>query len=260
LLFFVLLCLSPPHLRPSISFDVLNPDNAFFYNTVLVAAGLILFGSIVYYIIVFCTEIAGKVPNVLKILCATKQSRHEKQAAMLSMHRMENHGDDGDIEMFTNPTGAGAGMDDNLDGATKRNQDKQKKRKDLGRWRRVAKGVGVCGGGVCGDGVCGNGVCGEPGTHVLFCGALVASSSFFLPLLVANELENLNETQGALNADYRKLKAQAARDQFEGQKPKHRKGRSKQKKRVFDPRHVNDFGHGDETPVELTTTKKESLG
>jgi hypothetical protein len=138
LLFFVLLCLSPP----PISFDVLNPDNAFFYNTVLVAAGLILFGSIVYYIIVFCTEIAGKVPNVLKILCATKQSRHEKQAAMLSMHRMENHGDDGDIEMFTNPTGAGAGMDDNLDGATKRNQDKQKKRKDLGRWRRVAKGVG----------------------------------------------------------------------------------------------------------------------
>jgi hypothetical protein len=237
---------------------------------VLVAAGLILFGSIVYYIIVFCTEIAGKVPNVLKILCATKQSRHEKQAAMLSMHRMENHGDDGDIEMFTNPTGAGAGMDDNLDGATKRNQDKQKKRKDLGRWRRVAKGgegwrrvakgVGVCGDGVCGDEVCGNGVCGEPGTHVLFCGALVASSSFFLPLLVANELENLNETQGALNADYRKLKAQAARDQFEGQKPKHRKGRSKQKKRVFDPRHVNDFGHGDETPVELTTTKKESLG
>lgn len=78
---------------------------------------------------------------------------------------------------------------------------------------------------------------------------------------LANELENLNETQSALNADYRKLKAQAARDQFEGRKPKQRKGRSKQKKRVFDPRHVNDFGGGDETPVELTTsTKKESLG
>ena len=88
----------------------------------------------------------------------------------------------------------------------------------------------------------------------------VSSLPSFL-LLAANELENLNETQSALNADYRKLKAQAARDQFEGRKPKQRKGRSKQKKRVFDPRHVNDFGGGDETPVELTTsTKKKSLG
>jgi hypothetical protein len=44
-----------------------------------------------------------------------------------------------------------------------------------------------------------------------------------------------------MNAEYRRLKAQAARGQFDQSRtPKHRKGRSKQKKRVFDPRHVND--------------------
>ena len=64
---------------------------------------------------------------------------------------------------------------------------------------------------------------------------------------LAQELEHLEGTQGQMNEEYRRLKAQAARGQLEknNRTPKNRNKRTRQKKRVFDPRHVNDDGDGD---------------
>ncbi len=65
-------------------FDVLNPKAAGFYNTVLVAAGLVLFGSIVYYIVVFLAEIFGSVPKWMLCCFANKKTRHQRAAELMS--------------------------------------------------------------------------------------------------------------------------------------------------------------------------------
>jgi hypothetical protein len=186
---------------------ILNEDSAFYYTTVMIFASLILFGSLLYYATVFITEVWGWAPKWLRKCCATKQSRHEKNAAKLSMFNLMKK-DEGDIEMHSNPVGAGAGIGDDISGARKKEQDAQKEAMKL-----------------------------------------------------AQELEHLEGTQGQMNEEYRRLKAQAARGQLEknNRTPKNRNKRTRQKKRVFDPRHVNDDGDGDDIPaVALQSSAKET--
>jgi len=174
--------------------ECLDPDAWIFYNAVLVASGFVLFGSIIYYGIVFATEMAGCSPAWVRKLFATKKSRQEKHAAMLAAQNEKNRGD-GDIEMHSNPLGAGAGLTDDLTGARKKADDAAYERKRM-----------------------------------------------------QSELAGLEATQGAMNEEYRRLKAQAARGVMEGKndRTRHRTNRSKAKKRAFDPRHVTDDFEADD--------------
>ena len=174
--------------------ECLDPDAWIFYNAVLVASGFVLFGSIIYYGIVFATEMAGCSPAWVRKLFATKKSRQEKHAAMLAAQNEKNRGD-GDIEMHSNPLGAGAGMTDDLTGARKKADDAAYERKRM-----------------------------------------------------QSELAGLEATQGAMNEEYRRLKAQAARGVMEGKndRTRNRTNRSKAKKRAFDPRHVTDDFEADD--------------
>jgi len=80
--------------------EVLNPASSTFYNTVLICAGLVLFGSIVYYTIVFLAEVVGRMPKWLLFCFASKQSRHAQAAAMLAAYPSMK---EGAIEMSVNP-------------------------------------------------------------------------------------------------------------------------------------------------------------
>lgn len=52
-----------------------DPTSQAFYNSVLVFAGLTLFGSLVYYGIVFMAEVLGKLPSLLKKCFADKKRK-----------------------------------------------------------------------------------------------------------------------------------------------------------------------------------------
>lgn len=56
-----------------------DTDSQIFYNTVLVLAGFTLFGSLVYYGIVFTAEVLGKLPNVL-VKCTGQKKRKQLSA------------------------------------------------------------------------------------------------------------------------------------------------------------------------------------
>ena len=58
-------------------FEILNVDNAAFYTCVLIFAGFVLFGSLLYYALVFFTEIWGMTPKWVKKCCASKKGRRK---------------------------------------------------------------------------------------------------------------------------------------------------------------------------------------
>jgi len=107
-------------------FEKLNPSSAAFYNTVLICAGLVLFGSIFYYSVVFIAEVVGRMPKWLLFCFASKESRHAKAAAMLAAYPSMN---EGAIEMSVNPQlkgkigiGASAAKADALEAENQLNQ------------------------------------------------------------------------------------------------------------------------------------------
>ena len=67
-----------------------DTDSQIFYNTVLVLAGFTLFGSLVYYGIVFTAEVLGKLPNVL-VKCTGQKKRKQLSAFGLDKSLVMEH-------------------------------------------------------------------------------------------------------------------------------------------------------------------------
>ena len=79
---------------PITGLETLNedPSSKSFYTAVLVFGGLVLFGSLTYYGVVFMAEVVGHVPGFIRSCCASKKSRQ--------MKKQENEDDDLDDEGF----------------------------------------------------------------------------------------------------------------------------------------------------------------
>merc|ERR1711865_825130 len=74
------------YMDPVTGIETINadPSSQVFYNTVLVFAGVTLFGSLLYYFIVFCAEVLGRLPSWFIKCCA------DKKRNKLDSFRMDN--------------------------------------------------------------------------------------------------------------------------------------------------------------------------